>query len=128
MATVDDLAGRIRDYARSYGAPVVSSAWLAQHFGVDPRTIAAAVRPYGVKPGMVEGVRGYVTADLATLGEQVGPPADEPSKSFDSEEEFDAYLATIPSADPDVHHDAVKIISAALGHDVTPALRAAGLL
>lgn len=63
-----DLAVRVRDYARNHGGDLVSSAWLADHFQVDPRTIAAALRPYGVAPGEVErGVRGYSIADLAGM-------------------------------------------------------------
>lgn len=63
-----DLAVRVRNYARNHGGDLVSSAWLADHFGVDPRTIAAALRPYGVAPGEVErGVRGYSIAELAGI-------------------------------------------------------------
>ncbi len=65
-----DLAVRLRDYARGKGraALVVSSAWLAREFDVDPRTIAAALRPFGVRPGEVEtGVRGYSIAELAGI-------------------------------------------------------------
>ena len=47
-----DLARRVRDYARDPGraAVNVSSAWLAREFAVDPRTVAAALRPHGIRP------------------------------------------------------------------------------
>ncbi len=63
-----DLAVSVRNYAREQETALVSSAWLAAHFGVDPRTIAAALRPFGVRPGEVEaGVRGYSVAELAGI-------------------------------------------------------------
>jgi hypothetical protein len=105
----DDLARRIRDYARGRGraATATSSAWLAREFGVDPRTIAAALRPFGVRPGEVEpGVRGYVIAQLAGIVFEVGQVA-EPDPADGS---------------------AVDRLSEALGHPAGPVLRAAGLL
>ena len=113
----DDLARRVRDYARGQGraAVNVSSAWLAREFAVDPRTVAAALRPYGIRPAAVEpGVRGYVMAELAAI-------------RFDDEvmhpvEMFEPDWPGIPEP------DAVQLLSAGAGHDMTPALKAAGLL
>lgn len=158
-----DLVQRLREYGRDAvgdAMPVVSSAWLAQVFEVDPRTIAAAVRPYGVQPGEVErGVRGYSTAELAGIV----LPGDEPDvlegriplevphwSEGMSQEQIRAKVAEgcqFPTAermrelgwDEDaepvcgeiiaaVESDAVAVLSAAAGHDMTPALRAAGLL
>lgn len=162
-----DLARRLRDYARGPGraAVVVSSAWLAREFGVDPRTIAAALRPYGVQPGEVErGVRGYSTAELAGMvlpgdepdvalpdgwrpvdavdvpdaavnhwssgmtGEEVAAQValgnvEVPLSALLRADEAEALRAA--GVDPD---SAVAVLSAAAGHDISPALRAAGLL
>ena len=104
----DDLARRVRDYARDRankplfvdGGMCVSSAWLAREFRVDSRTVAAALRPYGIRPAVVEpGVRGYVVAELAAI--------------------------LLPDSSDTT---AVDRLSAGAGHDMTPALRAAGLL
>ena len=124
----DDLARRIRDYARGRGraATATSSAWLAREFGVDPRTIAAALRPFGVRPGEVEpGVRGYVTAELAGIflaGDWAGMtdgsgpgPGEKPCRP-------------IPCDDEEAEVSAVDRLSEALGHPADPVLRAAGLL
>lgn len=149
-----DLAVRLRDYAREQETALVSSAWLAEHFGVDPRTIAAALRPFGVRPGEVEaGARGYSVAELAGI---VLPDEDEPAVEWavqppasrvqwaDDVEVPDVLagrIPTEPSAMPagwpgpgwhdlvdDPEADAVARLSAGAGHDMTPALRAAGLL
>lgn len=147
-----DLAQRIREYARNRGGPLfadkppmVSSAWLAREFGVDPRTIAAALRPYGVAPGEVErGVRGYSTAELAGI---VLPGDDPDPVNHWSEGMTDAEVAVAVAAGnvevplselaevtPDpvdvgpVESGVIGVLSAAAGHDMTPALRAAGLL
>ncbi len=167
-----DLAARLRDYARGKGsaALVVSSAWLAREFDVDPRTIAAALRPFGVKPGEVEsGVRGYSVAELAgmelpaedpTVEWAVQPPASRVQWADDEPPDVLAgRIPTEPSAMPDGwpgpgwhdlvdpaavdggslkpcrpipydddEPDAIARLSAGAGHDMTPALRAAGLL
>ena len=154
-----DLAVRVRDYAREQETALVSSAWLAEHFQVDPRTIAAALRPFGVRPGEVEpGVRGYSVAELAGL---VLPDEDEPTVEWAvrppasrvqwaDDEPPDVLAGRIPtesSAMPDgwpgpgwrdliddrngqadQEPDAIVRLSAGAGHDMTPALRAAGLL
>ena len=157
-----DLATKVRDYALGKGraSVVVSSAWLAREFDVDPRTIAAALRPYGVAPGEVErGIRGYSIAELAgmvlpeaeppdvlegripteasavpddlanhwsshmTPEEQVARP---PSCVFPTHE---AITREMPAGWPDAEEqDAITRLSAGAGHDMTPALRAAGLL
>lgn len=120
----DDLAARVGDYARGPGRAsiAVSSAWLAREFGVDPRTIAAALRPYGIRPAEVErGVRGYLIADLAGLDladESSSAPAP-PLPPGDG-----APAASDPVGAP----SALDQLSAAAGHDMTGALRAAGLL
>lgn len=124
----DDLARRVRDYAHDRagkrlfedGGFWVSSAWLALHFDVDPRTIAAALRPYGVRPGPVEpGVRGYGIPELAAI-------------RFDDDVPDVASRITVnarPGGTTVVYEpDAVERLSAGAGHDMTPALRAAGLL
>jgi hypothetical protein len=91
---------------------MVSSAWLAREFQVDARTVAAALRPYGVRPAGVErGVRGYVTAELAGIvleAESAAPNA-----------------AGLSAADDGM--SAVDRLSAALGHPAGPVLRAAGM-
>ena len=117
MGVSDDLARRVRDYARDRankplfvdGGMCVSSAWLGREFGVDPRTIAAALRPHGIRPDVVEpGVRGYVVTELAAIRFDEPDPADLPERVQGP--------------------DAVERLSAGAGHDMTPALRAAGLL
>lgn len=132
-----DLAVSVRNYARAQDTALVSSAWLADHFSVDPRTIAAALRPFGVKPGEVEpGVRGYSIAELAGM---VLPE--------EAPDVLAGRIPTEPSALPDgwpgdgwrdliddrngqagQDPDAIDVLSAGAGHDMTPALRAAGLL
>lgn len=112
----EDLARRVRDYARGPGRAgvAVSSAWLVRELDVDPRTIAAALRRYGIRPAEVErGVRGYLIAELAGL--DLGDEPDQPAE-----------VAPVPLAD--VGLSAVDRLSAALGHRVEPVLRAAGLL
>ncbi len=116
-----DLAVRVRDYARDKGraSVVVSSAWLAREFDVDPRTIAAALRPYGVAPGEVErGVRGYSIAELAGM-----VLAGEVPDDYRVRAESDVVRAAGVEVD-----SAIVRLSAGAGHDMTPALRAAGLL
>lgn len=134
-----DLAVRLRDYAREQETALVSSAWLADHFGVDPRTIAAALRSFGVRPGEVEsGVRGYSVAELAGL---VLPDEDEPTVEWAVPDVLAGRIPTESSALPDgwpgpgwhdlvddQESDAIARLSAGAGHDMTPALRAAGLL
>jgi hypothetical protein len=151
-----DLAVSVRNYARNHGGDLVSSAWLANHFGVDPRTIAASLRPYGVAPAEVErGVRGYAIADLTGMvlpdaasddevpvvvvgrvmwcavcnspvvvvvgeGEQVNTC--HPPGALLDDPVFD-----LPNWD-EPEPDAISRLSAGAGHDMTPALRAAGLL
>lgn len=142
---MSDLVQRLREYARGPGraASVVSSAWLAREFSVDPRTIAAALRPYGVAPGEVErGIRGYSTAELAGIvlpgDEQVnhwsaGMTAAEVAETV-AAGNVEVPLAELSpdEEDPDPVDvgpvDTVGVLSAAAGHDMTPALRAAGLL
>ena len=161
----DGLARRVRDYARARAGVLVavSSAWLARELGVDPRTIAAALRPYGIRPAVVEpGVRGYVVAELAAIRfdddpvqycaicnqpqdpaiarcHPVGALLDWPM--IDLPEQVDGVwrcgrcktpmvgtgrcLACWPDKPPP---DAIERLSAGAGHDMTPALRAAGLL
>lgn len=109
-----------------------SSAWLAREFGVDPRTIAAALRPYGVRPGEVEpGVRGYVTAELAGI---VFVVEDEDEDLLDHFQRTavpgwgTADVATDWRIVPGAEVSAVDRLSAGAGHDMTPALKAAGLL
>lgn len=161
-----DLAVRVRDYARGPGraAIAVSSAWLARELDTDPRTIAAALRPYGVRPAEVErGVRGYMVADLAGLELRDGPGTPDAATSGDDGVPAGFYTAGTPSAElPDfamplsslltpaektmlkdagvqvedlvASYDtselpsAIERLSAGAGHDMTPALRAAGLL
>ena len=162
----DGLARRVRDYARARAGVLVavSSAWLAREFAVDPRTIAAALRPYGIRPAVVEpGVRGYVVAELAAIRfdddpvkycaicnqpqdpaiarcHPVGALLDWPVIPLSSLLTVDE-KALVRSAgadldnlvvgfrpDPDAEPDAVARLSAGAGHDMTPALRAAGLL
>lgn len=173
-----DLAVSVRNYARNHGGDLVSSAWLADHFGVDPRTIAAALRPYGVAPGEVErGVRGYSIAELAGMAlpgdvpdvlegriptepsalpdgwelvNGLDIPADLPATGLNhwsagmTDEQVAAEVArtaevplstllTVPEAEQvqaaGVEVDsAIVRLSAGAGHDMTPALRAAGLL
>lgn len=167
-----DLAVRVRDYARERDEAdpkdAVSSAWLAREFGVDPRTIAAALRPYGIRPAEVErGVRGYMVADLAGLELRDGPgtpdaatsggdgvpagyetagapsavdgpdPGDEPEADWFERTEVEGWGTAdaasdwrmIPSTDSGEHlPSAIERLSAGAGHDMTPALRAAGLL
>lgn len=135
----DDLAVRVRDYARDRlekrlftdGTPVVSSAWLAREFDVDPRTIAAALRPYGVKPGEVErGVRGYSVAVLAglDLADDVkdARPVLRPPPVSDGV--TGGASASVGFAEAPPAGSALDLLSAGAGHDMTPALRAAGLL
>lgn len=135
-----DLVQRLREYARGRGGPLfadvtpsVSSAWLAREFGVDPRTIAAALRPYGVQPGEVErGVRGYSIAELAGIV----LPGDGPDAGTECRDVLEGRIPFEPGwqlveAAAGVaagESDAVAVLSAAAGHDMTPALRAAGLL
>lgn len=119
----DDLAARVRDYARGPGraAVAVSSAWLSREFQVDPRTLAAALRPYGVHPSEVErGVRGYLIADLAGLA--VDEPGLAPADPFPSGDGVPADYSTAGAP------SALDQLSAGAGHDMTGALRAAGLL
>lgn len=151
-----DLATKVRDYALGKGraSVVVSSAWLAREFDVDPRTIAAALRPYGVTPGEVErGVRGYSIAELAGMALPGDVPGDvpdvlegriptEPSALpagwdlVDGRPDRVVRAAATAGVDPDVvraeagfaPEDAIARLSAGAGHDMTPALRAAGLL
>lgn len=197
-----DLAAKVRDYARVRadgrlfrdGEICVSSAWLAREFDVDPRTIAAALRPYGVAPGEVErGVRGYSIAELAgmdleskrcptcrvpvteitravgeptrygpcghqgplgelTTWEDLNPPVEpdvlegriptEASALPDGWPGPGWHDLVDPAAvddgslkpcrpipyDDEPEPDAVARLSAGAGHDMTPALRAAGLL
>lgn len=176
-----DLAVSVRNYAREQETALVSSAWLADYFSVDPRTIAAALRPYGVKPGEVEpGVRGYSIAELAGIvlpgdvpdvlagripteasampdgwpgpgwHDLVDIPADLPASGLNhwsagmTDEQVAAEVArtaevplsallTVPEAErvqaAGVEVDsAIVRLSAGAGHDMTPALRAAGLL
>lgn len=130
-----DLARRVRDYARGPGraAVVVSSAWLARQFEVDPRTIAAALRPFGVRPGEVEpGVRGYSVADLAGLELEpdvlAGRIPTEASALPDGWESVPVGDDADPFDGVEAVPAAVAVLSAAAGHDMTPALRAAGLL
>lgn len=173
--TDEGLAARIRDYVRGRGraSVAVSSAWLAREFQVDPRTIAASLRPYGVKPAEVErGVRGYMIADLAGLavdgpGQPVSgqvpagaPPAvcaecdgeglvEVGSGEGCHDPECCSQFKTCPTCGgaasvAPVNHwsagmteeqieatlasSALDRLSAGAGHDMTPALRAAGLL
>lgn len=133
-----DLVQRLREYGRDAvgdAMPVVSSAWLAQVFEVDPRTVAAALRPYGVQPGEVErGVRGYSTAELAGIV----LPGDEPDAGTECRDVLEGRVpfepgwqlveAAAAAGVAAVEPDAVSVLSAAAGHDMTPALRAAGLL
>lgn len=129
-----DLARRVRDYARGQGraAVNVSSAWLAREFGVDSRTIAAALRPHGIRPAVVErGVRGYVVAELAAIrfDDEVPAPAADgwPAEAIAA---LHASFAIDPADLPKRVDgpDAVERLSAGAGHDMTPALKAAGLL
>jgi hypothetical protein len=139
-----DLAVRVRDYARGRlekrlfadGELAVSSAWLARELGVDPRTIAAALRPYGIRPAEVErGVRGYMVADLAGLELRDGPGTPDAATSGGDGVPASLSRAGTPSAEgvppareavPPV--SAIERLSVGAGHDMTPALRAAGLL
>lgn len=135
-----DLAARIRDYARGKGraATATSSAWLAREFQVDPRTIAAALRPYGVKPAPIEpGVRGYLTVDLAGLNLPCEPGhAQAAAAAAPGGGGAPTVAAGAPSEvgpGPAQDHErppasALTLLSAGAGHDMTPALRAAGLL
>lgn len=156
-----DLAVSVRNYARNHGGDLVSSAWLADHFGVDPRTIAAALRPYGVAPGEVErGVRGYQIADLAGIVLPGDAAVEEWAAEavkwaedavlvnreasalpagwdlVDARPDHVVRAAAMAGVDPDVVRaeagfapdDAISRLSAGAGHDMTPALRAAGLL
>lgn len=127
-----DLAVRVRDYARERyeGDPedAVSSAWLAREFDVDPRTIAAALRPYGVRPAELQhGVRGYQLVHLAALelGDDVGDARLVVSPPSPLGGAADGVPAVSGSAGAP---SAVERLSAAAGHDMTGALRAAGLL
>ena len=104
----DDLAARIRDFARHHDAAVVSSAFLSRQLQVDVRTIAAALRRHDIRPRDVEQVRGYVIAELAAL------PV----------EQAKAMASIGDAADAD---SAIEALSAGAGHDMTPALRAAGM-
>lgn len=173
MSNGEDLVIRLRGYARGRAgtAVAVSSAWLAQELEADPRTIAAALRPYGVRPAEVErGVRGYLIADLAGL--EVGsepsparPVSPSPGGSGGAPAvalqtaEAPPSAAGLANAQPGASTDrcrrcegtqvesltwmggnrwrpnpcqtcstAVERLSAGAGHDMTPALRAAGLL
>lgn len=128
----DGLARRVRDYARDRADVLVavSSVWLAREFAVDPRTVAAALRPYGIRPTVVEpGVRGYVVGELAAIrfDEEVIASttfrADDPADDGWGEDLYDDDL--LPDF-PD--STALERLSAGAGHDMTPALRAAGLL
>lgn len=165
----DDLAVRVRNYARGPGRAAIatSSAWLARQLGVDPRTIAAALRPYGIRPAEIErGVRGYHTADLAGLvvdepsdpGAAANAPAGggapassraagAPSAVGLANAQAGARSERCPRCDgtrvesltwtggnswrPEpcsACATALDRLSAGAGHDMTPALRAAGLL
>ena len=135
----DDLARRVRDYARDRAhsrhiadGPTVSSAWLALEFAVDPRTVAAALRPYGIRPAVVEpGVRGYVVAELAAIRFDDNPAvAADGGWPAEAIAALHASFAIDPADLPErvQEPDAVERLSAGAGHDMTPALKAAGLL
>ncbi len=146
-----DLLARIRDFARHHDAAVVSSAFLSRQLQVDVRTIAAALRRHDIRPRDVESVRGYVTAELMSVGvdyEEAQPvvevfntgekglPSRMPLSSLLTTEE--AKLVRTAGLDPDrlvvslneavPASDAIAALSAGAGHDMTPALRAAGML
>lgn len=175
----DELAVRVRDYARERletrrPGLTVSSAWLAMALEVDPRTIAAALRPHGVRPAEIErGVRGYQIADLAGLGTRTEPGSPDAAASgggvpavlrpagassevgcpeCDGEglvevgpdegchdpkccSQFKicpacggSEVGPGPAPDECPPASALTLLSAGAGHDMTPALRAAGLL
>lgn len=111
---MDELVARIRDFARRHDAKVVSSAFLSARLDVDARTIAAALRRHDVRPQHVESARGYVVAELLRLGHEADP-------SFVEQAARGDYCV-------DPAPTAVEGLSAGAGHDMTPALRAAGML
>ena len=115
----DDLVTRLRDFARHHDAAVVSSAFLSRQLQVDVRTIAAALRRHDIRPRDVESVRGYVIAELVAL------PVEQAKASIGAELRGAYSVVTATAAGPG---SAVEALSAGAGHDMTPALKAAGLL
>lgn len=138
MGMNDDLARRVRDYARGQGraAVNVSSAWLAREFRVDSRTVAAALRPFGIRPAVVErGVRGYVVVELAAIrfdDDDRAADIDRLRTAFDMPERPAGSRQSVDAAEfGDIlraEANAISRLSAGAGHDMTPALKAAGLL
>ncbi len=124
----DDLAARILDFARHHDAAVVSSAFLSRQLQVDVRTIAAALRRHDIRPRDVESVRGYVIAELAAL------PVEQAKAMASIGATADAAVAelrgvySVVTTTAGVPGSAIAALSAGAGHDMTPALRAAGLL
>ena len=124
----DDLAARILDFARHHDAAVVSSAFLSRQLQVDVRTIAAALRRHDIRPRDVESVRGYVIAELAALSvEQAKAMASIGDAAAGAAVELRGVYSVVTAAAGRAG-SAIEALSAGAGHDMTPALKAAGLL
>lgn len=133
-ALPDDLVERVRDFARRNSAEIMSSAFLSANLDVDVRTIAAALRRFDVRPKSFGSTRGYVVAELANVGlvdpgvERAADAAEIRLQASPVGDAVDEFLADPTIGEIRSRPSAIAALSAGAGHDMTPALKAAGLM